>query len=404
MDFRRLCGRYYKACLICIVLLVIFQYQSMKKWASLKRPRTPVILPRQGVVGASPGTLNVIDVVETVGAINDRLDVDKVIEVHLPEVYADYEMETADESDFNGTLDGNVLDASGETEDADLENENNLVNTSLIVLFTSWGYSDEKLRVHETLLRLWASWLFSSVKPLVLTNDARVSSMATAANWSVLPVTTKISSCRGPPVLRNLFLDVMQEHEALFYGYSNADIIFGNGLVKTLKFLRNKYQWSNTPVLVVGRRYNYDFINSRIHLNDSSEVRRLLKFGQLVRRSTDYFFTNIHFPWKQVPMVSIGRPFVVRAVIGFAIKNHYDIIDATRTIESVHLTTADGILASWNKPGVDCNKHLLIKGHHKLPLGVGHCECARLETVYDQRGHIKLRRRKPSRTICPGLK
>ena len=417
MDLRRLCGSsYYKFCFLCILILVVFEYDSLTRtiWNykfQLRRPYSEVFIPTESVLNELP-EINVKDLVEQVDSLNDQLtnrakdptNHDKVSN-DVSGTYDDYDVETTEEELFNDTLDDfdTTEDHYSDVGEVDLQ-ENSYWNKTLIILFTSWGYSKEKLDVHKTLLRLWASWSYSSVQPVVLTNDVNISRMAVAANWSVLPVTKRMSMCKGPPVLRNLFFDTMEKYDALFYGFANADIIFGNGLVQTLKFLRNKYKWSNTPVLIVGRRYNYDFKSSHANLTGPSQVRRLMKQGKLVIRSTDYFFTNTNFPWKQIPMVTIGRPFVVRAVIGFAIKHHYDIIDATRTIESVHLTTADGIYASWNKPGVNCNKHLLIKGHHKLPLGAGHCECAKLETVYNKMGHILLRSRPPSRTICGGLK
>ena len=416
MDLRRHCGPHYKLFFLFVLILVVFEYDSLTRtlWnynLKLRRPYSEVFIPPESAVDELP-EINIKTLVEQVDSINDELTnlakAEKINQINseISGIYDDYDVETTEDESFNDTLDDS--DAEEEEQyndviDVDLEKSGHW-NKTLIVLFTSWGYSEEKLSVHKTLLKLWASWSYSSVQPLVLTNDVNVSRMAVAANWGVLPVTKRLSSCKGPPILRNLFFDTMEKYDALFYGYANADIIFGNGLVQTLKFLRNKYIWSKTPLLIVGRRYNYDFLHTRDNITNPNQMHALMRRGKLVIRSTDYFFTNVNFPWNKVPMVSIGRPFVVRAVIGFAIKNHYTIIDATRTIESVHLTTADGIFASWNKPGVNCNKHLLIKGHHKLPLGAGHCECAKMETVHDKNGHIRLRSRPPSRHLCGGLK
>lgn len=442
MDFGRFCGPFYKFSLICILVLIVFQYETVTYWTAVWKEKLKVKPPTQHIfmpawqVETESANDKLNELVQQVNILNDQLKQKVKDESRGQEQIADYDIETGgieDDTDFNDTylsesglsdmperdleephyrniavidLKPNYVDKEPHYRDVVFDSEPSFVNTSqtLIVLFSSWAFSQEKSKVHETLLRLWSSWLVPSVQPLVLTNDAKVRHLALTSNWSVLPVTKSIPMCKGPPVLRNLFIDTQKEFDAQFYGYANADIIFGDGLVQTLKFLRNNYRWTKKPLLVVGRRYNYDFKHSHVRINDSSNVRSLLKQGQLVRRSTDFFFTNKLFPWKVIPAVSIGRPFVVRAVIGYAIKRHYDIIDATRTIESVHLTTADGILASWHKPGVNCNKHLLLKEHHKLPLDYGHCECAKLETVRDKKGHIHLRSRKPSRTICPGLK
>ena len=419
MDLRKICGSFYQFSFVCIFILILFQFESVTHWTAMWTGKTEIkgswtVVPSQNVENDSEN-VNLDKLVQEVRNITDQL---KNLNA-VSENFKDYDVETVPDESVQSEemhyknvavvdLDTEQAEESEDTqyEDIQIVNSDNPVNksTTLIVLFSSWSYSAEKLKVHQALLRLWSSWLLSSVHPLMITDDTKARKMALASNWSVLPVTKKINACKGPPVLPNMFLDTMNVFEALFYGYANADIIFGDGLVQTLKFLRNIYRWSESPLLIVGRRYNFDFTHYSVQLNNSQQVKSLLKRGQLVIRSTDYFFTNKAFPWKQIPWVTIGRPFIVRAVIGYAIKHHFDIIDATKTIESVHLTTEDGIYASWNKPGKNCNRHLLIKQRQKLPLGVGHCECAKLETARDNKGFIRLRSRKPSRKLCPGLR
>ena len=276
---------------------------------------------------------------------------------------------------------------------------------TLLVLFSSWGYSKEKRNVHQTLLRLWASWSISLVNPLVFTKDSKVREMAIVAKWHVLPVGEINDNCKGPPVLRGLFTDTMRIYDTLFYGYANSDIIFGNGLIRTLRFLQKIYRSSKRPVLIIGRRYNYDFISNHVHLKDPSEVGGLATNGILVNQSTDYYITNVEFPWKELPMVSVGRLFVARAVVTYAIKHKYDVIDATKTIESVHLTTSDGNYASHSTPGRFCN-YFALKESKLRPsyLRFGHCECAKLETSFNRDGEIELISRDPSVELCGASK
>ena len=465
MDCQRICGSFYQFAFICIFILILFQYESVTHWTPMWEGNRKIIAlsqwdfvqnknepPQQKVdslnkllveiesltdkikreTAMSKGNMDDYDV-ETVieEPSNDaaKAYVEKADEVHYKDVsVVELDVDRPEGDHSNDAVKANAqktdelhykdvsvvdLDVEGDLgayEDTDvvdvaeLEKPESDTSSTLLLLFTSWAYSAEKLKVHETLLKLWSSWSFSSVRPLIMTNDDKAREMALASNWSALPITKKILACRGPPVLLNMFVDTMVKFDAFFYGYANADIVFGNGLVQTLKYLRRINHWEEKPLLVVGRRYNFDFSQSHIHLHNSTQVKGMLKNGRLVIRSTDYFFTNKAFPWKHIPMVSIGRPFVVRAVIAYAIKHHIDIIDATRTIESVHLTTEDGIYASWYKPGKNCNKNLLVKQRQRLPLGVGHCECARLETVRDKKGFLRLRSRRPSRTLCPGLK
>ena len=423
MDCRKICGSFYLFAFICIFILIIFQYGSvthlMLMWTGNrnitalnqsdlvhKKNETPqqkvdslnklqveiefLTDKMNGEAAMSKGNIDDYDV-ETVieGPSNDTIKayVEKADEVHYKDVsLVDSDVEgNPNEYEGTGVVDNNTF-------------------STLLLLFTSWSYSSEKVKVHEALLNIWSSWSFSIVRPLIMTEDEKARDMALASNWSVLPTSKKNRACRGPPMLPRMFLDTMVKFDAFFYGYSNADIVFGNGLVQTLNYLQRTNRWEEKPLLVVGRRSNFDFLHSNIHLHNSSQVNGMLKNGSLVIRSSDYYFTNKAFPWKHIPMVSIGRIYIVRTVIGYAIKHHIDIIEATQTIEAVHLTTEDGNKAAYNKPGLNCNRNLLIKQRQRLPLRVGHCECARLETVRDKKGFMLLRPRRPSRTLCPDLK
>ncbi|XP_045164919.2 uncharacterized protein LOC123528912 [Mercenaria mercenaria] len=279
-------------------------------------------------------------------------------------------------------------------------NETDFTTKPLMVLFSSWVSSSEKAKVHSILRRLWNAW--PSIKPVVLTKDSVVQKECRNAGWGVQTVTDSDSRCYGPPVLSTMFTDVFKRHDAYFYGYSNADIIFGDGLEKTMSFLYNYFSpWKTKPVLVVGRRHNVNFVKyANFTLNTPHDVDQLTKMGTLVIRSTDYFFTNRHFPWGKAPKVTIGRPFVVRAIIGWALQRGYYVIDATNTIQSVHLTTQDGVFASWHKKGVMCNQRVLGALRWSIPVSIGHCECARLETFKGKNNTIKLRHRPPNRKLC----
>ena len=392
MNLRKVFGRKHKYLISCILVLVAVQYILLTHWVLWKYP-----------VWAYP------DVAETSLmntyfppnqlSIRDKREMFKIGDVLQIKPANDYNIQASkdnEEYDF----DTSVRDIYPDKEEDEMAPE-----STLLILFTSWGHSSEKQNVHQTLLRLWASWTTSLVHPLVFTNDSTVRDMATSAKWHVLPEGEKNDICKGPPVLRALFTDTIHNYDAFFYGYANSDIIFGNGLIKTLRFLRKKYQSSKSPVLIIGRRYNYDFINNQVYLNNPIEVGRLLNYGTLVNHSTDYYITNKVFPWEGVPMVSVGRLFVARAVVTHAIKHRYDVIDATKTIESVHLTTADGNYASQNKPGRYCNYYILRENKVKPSLQrFGHCECAKLETVYTEGGQIELKSRNPSAEFCRGLK
>lgn len=279
-------------------------------------------------------------------------------------------------------------------------NESDFMEKPLMVLFSSWIHSVEKYRVHSILRQNWKSW--TSIKPMVFTKDPKVRAECRKNGWLTRGISVVDRTCLGPPVLSAMFTDLYKTHDAYFYGYSNADIAFGDGLRETMEFLFYHFvPWKSKPILVVGRRYNVNFMKYQNESwNTPSDVKKMVKHGKLVIRSTDYFFTNKVFPWGQAPKVSIGRPFVVRAIIGWAIRRGYIVIDATRTIEAVHLTTHDGVFASWHVKGVRCNQHVLAAAHWTIPTGLGHCECAKLETFRGNNGKIQMRHRPRSKTIC----
>jgi hypothetical protein len=281
-----------------------------------------------------------------------------------------------------------------------ISDETNFTKKPLMVLFSSWVSSPEKAKVQGVVKRLWNSW--SSIKPAVVTTDTQVQNECTLAGWGSQNVTSVDPGCHGPPVLAKMFTDVSKAHDAYFYGFSNADIIFGDGLEKTMKFLYYHYSpWKTKPVLVVGRRHNVDFIeHANFTLDTPTDVGKMAEKGTLVVRSTDYFFSNELFPWARAPKVSIGRPYVVRAIIGWALQRRFDVIDATKTIESVHLTTQDGVFASWHKKGTMCNERVMAKLRWNIPLSFGHCECARLETFKGVNKTIEMRHRPMSRRFC----
>lgn len=280
-------------------------------------------------------------------------------------------------------------------------NDTDFRRKPLMLLFASWEYTEEKEPVHEMLRKAWSFWpgLF---KPLVMTRDKLVQQQARKAGWLFQTVSAIDKECHGPPILSTMFTDLYKRYDAYFYGYSNADIIFGDGLEKTMKFLYYYYPaWKTRPVLLVGRRHNIDFMKyTNVPLNSPENISAITKEGQLVIRSTDYFFTNKRFPWGMAPKVSIGKVWVVRAIIGWALRQGYVVIDTTRTVQAVHLTTHDGVFASWYKKGAMCNERVLAALNWSIPTSSGHCECARLETYHTRTGQIRIRHRPPSKKIC----
>ena len=408
-------GQIRRAALILIIAtatVAYIQFVSMERWSQLwhVRSRSPVVnndnpdyldvFPTQdlNVVYFDPedsynGSLNVLrDNADQAGVITNDIDEE---ELGFDVV----------EKDINNTVQAISSIYNSKLATLDLNrfifNNTDFNVKPLMLMFTSWEYTEEKEPAHEMLRKAWLFWpgLF---KPLVMTRDKLVQQQARKSGWMYQSVTAMDKECHGPPILSTMFTDLYKKHDAFFYGYSNADIIYGDGLEKTMKYLYYNYPaWKTRPLLIVGRRHNIDFMKyTNDPLNSPENISAITKEGQLVIRSTDYFFTNRRFPWSLAPKVSIGKVWVVRAIIGWALKQGYIVIDATRTIQAVHLTTHDGVFASWYKQGAMCNERILANLNWSIPTSSGHCECARLETYHTRTGEVRIRHRPPSKKIC----
>ena len=269
---------------------------------------------------------------------------------------------------------------------------------SHLLLFSSWGPSPEKDAVNNIILNLWNSWR-PTIKPLVFASDNDVIVDAMNHGWPSLPE-TKNPECYGPPVFPKMFLDAMQTYNSTFYGFANADIAFGKGLLATISALSENSTLTKTPCLIIGKRTYFNFERYGRLLKTPDEVKILQGLGEQIHWSSDYFITTGSFPWPEVIPLSIGRPLFCRWIIAFALQNNIQVIDASRTIEALHLTTKDGNRSSWDKPGIHCNKDIISYSFPKVEMLLGRVECAEWQTLWQQ-GRIVIQHRKPSEIECP---
>ena len=268
-----------------------------------------------------------------------------------------------------------------------------------LLLFSSWGKSPEKDSVTRIILKLWNSWK-PTIKPLVFASDNDVIVDAMNHGWPSLSE-TKNPECFGPPVFPKMFIDAMGAYNSTFYGFANADIAFGKGLLATIKALSENSTLVNTPCLIIGKRTYFNFERYGRLLKTPDEVKILMGLGELIHWSSDYFITTRSFPWPEVIPLSIGRPLFCRWIIAYALQNNIQVIDASRTIEALHLTTKDGNRSSFlDKPGIHCNKNIISYSFPKVEMLLGRVECVEWQTLWQQ-GKIGIQHRKPSEVECP---
>lgn len=121
---------------------------------------------------------------------------------------------------------------------------------SLLTMFTTWVYDEEKLSLNNRTLHNWRS--LPGVNVIVFSNCSKVKKISEGVGWTVLPVMREAADC---PVLPNMFSQAQQKFKSNFYGYANGDLLFSNGLTNTLQRIFCKF-WNNEKLLIVGKRTN----------------------------------------------------------------------------------------------------------------------------------------------------
>lgn len=269
-----------------------------------------------------------------------------------------------------------------------------------LLLFSSWGKSAEKEAVNKVILNLWNSWR-PTIKPLVFSSDNDVIVDAMTNDWPSLPE-SKNPECVGPPLFPKMFIDAMENYNSTFYGFANADIAFGKGLLATITALSRNQTLVSSPHLLVGKRTYFNFEKYGRLLRTPDEIKILQGLGEQIHWSSDYFITTKSFPWPEVIPLSIGRPLFCRWIIAYAIQNNIPVIDTSKTIEALHLTTKDGNRSSWDKPGIHCNKNIIQYSFPKVEMLLGRVECTKWETFW-HKGLINIRQRRVSEIECPAV-
>ena len=261
----------------------------------------------------------------------------------------------------------------------------------LLILFTSWLTTKDKLSVHNNTLRLWTSWL-PDILPVLFTNDTSLRNRAIDLGWKVLPITHY--SCGKVPVLKTMFLKTQKHFEGSLYGFANSDILFDNSLKENLEtMLSYDTLLKDRPCLITGRRLNVNF-RKNLFVQSETNLSSLSNKGSLSRVwGEDYFITNKLFPWKTVPDMVIGRVAFDNYLVMIGRRQKVRLIDTTRTLTAVHQTTSDGDMAGSKRPNAKCNVNLINKVKKNQHFRQGYVDCIELETRRDYKNYISVIKR-----------
>ncbi|ESN98507.1 hypothetical protein HELRODRAFT_192963 [Helobdella robusta] len=147
----------------------------------------------------------------------------------------------------------------------------------ILILFTT--FKDDPKSVHHRLAhkivaKNWASFGLEYIKPVLFTNsslapkiydpatapkhdelpfDASLAEIALSHGWDILKI-PEVNN-HGTPYLKPMFKEIFQKYNATYYGFANGDLLFDDGFLRSLYFVKSYLQHPlNNNVLLVGRR------------------------------------------------------------------------------------------------------------------------------------------------------
>ena len=218
---------------------------------------------------------------------------------------------------------------------------------SLLTLFTTMNENNtHRSLINNNTIRNWAS-LRPMVTPVLFTDNDTFRNYVTKEGWETLPL--QKLGVDGMPILKYMYLAAVENFRSDFYAFSNSDILFNGGLLKTLVTAKYSYDLE-TSILITGTRYNVPNITD----NEAKERANLINLakgrGELfLPWAADYFITTPSFPWKDIPEVIIGALAYDNWIILHAREKKFVVIDATKTAPAVHQTPIEGNFESHFK-------------------------------------------------------
>ena len=226
----------------------------------------------------------------------------------------------------------------------DMTNEDSDSKEPILTMFTTFKNSQPKTHIYKNTIRNWER-LKPWVQPVLyyLPGEDSLLDFAKAHGWDVLEV-PKLSKAKVP-ILRHMFLKTREKYTTPFYCYTNGDILFDDGLIKTLKVLKPVTS-KMKQVLIVGRRTNYKVSPGQV-IDSFDDIKASSKKGQLFgTNAQDYFIsTSRGYPWETIPDFVVGRVGYDNWLVVTAIVKKMVVIDTTKTIIALHQTGIDGNFA-----------------------------------------------------------
>ncbi|CAG2242157.1 unnamed protein product [Mytilus edulis] len=274
-------------------------------------------------------------------------------------------------------------------------NSRNITKKSLLTLFTSWSEDKGKYICRNNTINNW-NLLHENVVRILFTNDAALSDRVKSMGWKVLPI-TKVGTT-GVPILKYMFYATMAAEDSLFYAYANGDILFTDGLIKSIKAVKKSKLGGARDLLMIGRRYDVRNVSKNEATNYYKLITAVKSRGDLHRpEGIDYFILKKTYPLQDFPDLVIGRIRIDTYLVAVAVSSsHSHVVDISKTSIAVHQVTLPG------KTGVDegRSKHdalynvKLLKSKKFYLLRRGSTMCAPFYTKRSKNMTIKIKDRK----------
>ena len=172
------------------------------------------------------------------------------------------------------------------------------------------------------------------------------------------------------------------------YAFVNGDIIFDNGLVKTLQVITKQLSSFNTT-LISGKRRNYDTncTTQSLEVWTQDHVHSLTDKSYLAREwCEDYFFVTPDFPWHEIKDVVIARELYDNYLVARSIAMNVTTVDITETITALHQCTTlrDRNAKKIAQENRDYNRILI----GKMTESDGYTHKMMLKTMYGWQGDV----------------
>ena len=185
--------------------------------------------------------------------------------------------------------------------------EDTRTTTTTVLMFTTFSDNPQKQKLFSNTIRNWATFL-PFLQPVLFTTNpnSSLNKLAKQYGWIVTPC-PRVNKY-DVPFLKDMYLKAYEILKTNLYAFVNGDIIFDNGLVKTLQMINKDLSNFNTT-LISGKRHNYDVncttqsleVWTQDHVHSLSDKSRLA--GEMLE---DYFFVTPDFPWHEIKDVVIA--------------------------------------------------------------------------------------------------